>query len=218
MNKAFTMIELVFVLVIIGILSAVIIPSVKTNSLQEAAIQLVSHIRYTQHLALTDDTYKKTDDEWYKKRWQLVFYKGKAADYKIAYTIFSDTAGSSTGNPQETEIAINPQNINQIMTGGYSGANALNIRKVQFIGMPELNIGKKYYVKSKKLYGGCSGSRISFDYLGRPLKGDHDTMTSPYKAAKQRLITKDCKIALKSENEKVIIVIKAETGFVKILM
>lgn len=68
MRKAFTMIELVFVIVVIGILAAVIIPNTRTNPLQEAAIQLLSHIKYTQHLAMTDDTYDENDPNWYKKR------------------------------------------------------------------------------------------------------------------------------------------------------
>ncbi|MDQ7060006.1 MAG: type II secretion system protein [Sulfurimonas sp.] len=67
MKKAFTMIELIFVLVVVGILAAVILPRTKTNPLQEAAIQLLSHIRYTQHLALVDDVYDANDANWYKK-------------------------------------------------------------------------------------------------------------------------------------------------------
>ena len=70
MKKAFTMIELVFVIVVIGILAAVIVPSTRTNPTQEAAVELQSHIRYTQHLALTDDKYGTGD--WYKNRWQVV--------------------------------------------------------------------------------------------------------------------------------------------------
>jgi len=218
MKKAFTMIELVFVIVIIGVLAATIIPSSKSNHLQEAAIQLLSHIRYTQHLAIINDTYDATDDEWYKKRWQLVFFEGVEANNQVAYTIFSDTVGSSTGNPQEIEIALNPLNKNQRMTGGYSGAGALDIRTSDFIGMKELNIGKKYGVLTKTLSGGCSNSRISFDYLGRPLKGDHDTMTSPYNSSisTQRLITSACTITLGDGIDTIVLTIRPETGYTNI--
>ena len=50
MKHAFTMIELVFVIVIAGILSAMIASSFDGNNLRQAADQIVSHIRYTQHL------------------------------------------------------------------------------------------------------------------------------------------------------------------------
>ena len=61
MKKAFTMLELVFVLVVIGILAAVMIPNMQSTALREAAIQVVSHIRYTQHLAMIDDKFDTTD-------------------------------------------------------------------------------------------------------------------------------------------------------------
>ena len=61
MKKAFTMLELVFVIVVAGIIAAVVIPNTKTNPAQEAAIQLLSHIRYTQHLAMVDDKYDSTE-------------------------------------------------------------------------------------------------------------------------------------------------------------
>ena len=73
MKRAFTLLELVFVIVVVGVLAAVIIPSTKTNPVREAAIQLVSHIRYTQHLAMVDDKFDATNNNWYKNRWQIHF-------------------------------------------------------------------------------------------------------------------------------------------------
>jgi len=228
MKKAFSIIELIFVLVIIGILASIILPSTKTDPLDEAAIQLVSHIRYTQHLAMTDDRYdanRKNDDGdiiWYKERWQLVFSKSDFTDNRYAYTIFSDTAGNSTGDASESEIAINPQNANQIMTGGYGEPKAIDIRDTDgFKGMPSLNIGKKYGITDVELDGGCSNNRISFDYLGRPFKGKQSSMKSPYNSGgTQRLIYKDegCKITLThSSGKDITLRITKETGFVCIL-
>ena len=71
MKKAFTMIELVFVIVVIGILAAVIIPNTRTNPAQEGAIDLLSKIKYTQHLAMVDDKYDASNNTWYKNRWQI---------------------------------------------------------------------------------------------------------------------------------------------------
>ena len=214
MKKAFTMIELIFVLVVIGILIAVILPSTRRNPLQEAAVQLQSHIRYTQHLALVDDKFDASDSNWYKKRWQIVFSKGAAANYQPAYTIFSDTAGSSTGNVNATEVARNPENSSQYMTGGYSGAIALDITKSNFNGMKRLNLGMKYGVTSVVLSGGCSNSRIAFDHLGRPLQGDQSTMTGAYSAGTQRLITSDCNVTLSDGTSSITLTIRPETGYV----
>ena len=219
MKKAFTMIELVFVIVVIGILAAVMIPSTRTNPLQEAGVQLLSHIRYTQHLAMVDDKYGENHLDgtvtWYKKRWQLVFFAGAEAENVPAYTIFSDTAGYSTGGVNESEVAINPENSTQYMTGGYSGANALDITDPSFNGMRKMNLGLSYGVSydasGNPLSGGCTNNRIAFDHLGRPMQGDQATMTGAYSPA--RLITTPCVITLSDGTENISIIIQPETGY-----
>jgi len=215
MKKAFTMLELVFVVVVIGILAAFIIPSTKTNPLQEAAIQLISHIRYTQHLAMIDDKYDSSDSEWHKGRWQIVFSNNVKTNNHEAYTIFSDSSGYS-GDPSVTEIAKNPQNDNLLMSGGYTGTVKLDINHKSFIGMKKLNIGMSYGINDISLDGGCSYSRISFDYLGRPFTGDQKTMTGPYSAGTQRLITSVCNIIISSDTGSITITIEPETGYAKI--
>jgi len=216
-NKAFTMMELIFVLVVIGILAVVVIPNTRTNPLQEAAIQLVSHIRYTQHLSMVNDTYDANDANWYKKRWQINFGESTAANNVPAYSIFSDSAGSSTGDIQESELARNPQNPQQVMTGGTPNgplsANRLSYTHPDFIGMKKLNLGMSYGVTSYSLSGGCSNSRISFDNMGRPMKGDQSSMAGPYSAGTQRLITENCLITLSDGNENIYITVTPETGY-----
>ena len=215
MKKAFTILELVFVIVVVGILATYIIPSIKTNPLQEAAIQLVSHIRYTQHLAMIDDKYDSNDPDWHKGRWQIVFSNNVKTNNQEAYTIFSDTPIYS-GDPTVTEIAKNPQNNNLLMSGGYTGTVKLDVNHNSFIGMKKLNIGMSYGIDDISLNGGCSNSRISFDYLGRPFTGDQSTMTGPYSAGTQRLITSVCNITISSEIDSITITIEPETGYAKI--
>ena len=208
-KSALTMLELVFVIVAIGILAAVIIPNTRTNPLQEAAIQLLSDIRYTQHLAVVNDTYDANDADWYKKRWQIVFSNSAHTGNTQAYTIFSDTAGGSTGDAQASEVAINPQNSDQIMTGGYGNGSAINFTSAGFKGMKKLNIGSSYGVTNVTL--SCGGARIAFDYLGRPLSGDHGSMDGPYEP--QRLLTQNCLLTITDGTESTFITIVPETGY-----
>jgi len=232
MKRAFSLIELLFVLVVIGILSAIMIPSTKTDPLQEAAIQLLTHIKYTQHLAMTDDRYnanRKNDDGdviWYKERWQLVFSNSDYTGNRYAYTIFSDTSGNSTGDATASEIAINPQNPNQIMTGGYGDAKTIDFRdKDGFLGMPSLNIGRKYDIEDVQLSEGCSYNRVSFDYLGRPFTGRQSSLDVPYESnindsRRPGLVSENegCKITLThSSDTNITLRISKETGFVCIL-
>jgi len=220
MKKAFTLLELVFVIVIIGIVAAVMIPRTKTHPVKEAAVQLLSDIRYTQHLAMTDDKFDASDVNWYKKRWQIVFGSdSNANDHKVAYTIFSDTSKNSTGDPNPAEIAVNPQNPNQLMCGGYSGANSLDITNAAFKGMKKLNLGMTYGITTLSLKGGCQNNRIFFDYQGRPMQGKQSKMIWAYslKSTYKRLIAQECKIVLSDGIETATIVISPETGYSEIL-
>ena len=214
MKRSFTMLELVFVIVVAGILAAIAIPNTKTNPLQEAAVQLLSHIRYTQHLAMVDDKFNANDNEWYKGRWQLIFYDGLNSNSMPSYTIFSDNP-TYKGDPSSGEIAINPENKNTLMTGGYSGSSYLDVKSPNFIGTNSMNLGMQYGVISYRLNGGCRGARISFDNLGRPLRGDLSTMTAAYSAGTQRLIVSDCIITINSPSESISIPLAAETGYAK---
>ncbi len=216
-RRAFTLLELVFVIVVVGILAVVILPRTKTNPLQEAAVQVVSDIRYTQHLAMMDDKYDKSDVHWYKGRWQIVFGHNSYSNHEWEYTIFSDTksniTGTYSGDPKESEIAKNPQNSNQLMTGGYNNTAALDFSNPNFKGMTKLNIGHSYGITNVHLSGGCSYGRISFDYMGRPFTGDQSTMTGPYTAPTPRLISSDCIVTLSHGTNTIKIVITPETGY-----
>lgn len=73
MKRAFTLLELVFVIVIAGILAFVLIPKSSDTKLLESANQLISHIRYAQQLALNNDQFDPNDKDWYKKMWRIEF-------------------------------------------------------------------------------------------------------------------------------------------------
>ena len=214
------MIELVFVIVVIGILAAIIIPRIKTNPVQEAAIQLVSHIRYTQHLAMMDDKYGE-GSKWYRKRWQIVFINSSKANNQYSYTIFSDA--STTGDPNFTEIAKNPLNSNQIMTGGSSGGEAkLGINHPDFTGMKKLNIGMSYGITDVTFSNSCKvAKRLAFDYIGRPIIGKLGAASGSGGNMKayedDNLLKANCDITLTDGTESAIIRIAPETGYASIL-
>jgi len=107
MKKAFTMLELIFVIVVIGILAAVIIPNTKTNPVAEAAVNLLSQIRYTQHLAIINDKFDPNNASWYKDRWQIVLNGNK-------FSIVSDNNTTFAKNSQ------NNSNLNNIPLKGIS--------------------------------------------------------------------------------------------------
>jgi len=66
-KKAFTMIEFVFVIVIIGIIASTVIPSFKSNTIHEEVIKFIADVRYTQHLGMINDTFDSTNPDWQKQ-------------------------------------------------------------------------------------------------------------------------------------------------------
>ncbi|EQB40190.1 hypothetical protein M947_03975 [Sulfurimonas hongkongensis] len=210
MKKAFTMMELIFVLIVIGILAAVILPEMKSNKLREAAIQVVSHIRYTQHLAMVDDKFDVNDADWYKKRWQIQFNKTIEGEDIWAYTIYSDETLSDNANAIN-EIARDPQNSNQYMSGGASGFILLgDIRRNKKMALQET------YDITNVSFSNCGSTarRITFDHIGRPLFGNPNSANSIY----ERVITDTCNIRLThSSGDIVNIAIEPETGYAHIL-
>ena len=157
MNKrAFTLLEVVFVIVIIGILAALAIPNQKSNMLHKAAEQVANHIRYTQHLAMVDDQFSPNDQTWYKKRWQIRFLNNGTIKY---YDIFSDQ--NKEGNSNANEEAVDPMTKERLGSG-----NTLNTPK------EGVNLTRRYGISS--IQGTCEvdGTRkIGFDYFGRPYLG-----------------------------------------------
>jgi len=235
MRKAFTMIELVFVMVIIAILAFLAIPNFEQNRIRLAAEQLVSHIRYTQHLALIDNKFQpisnnvadiienKRPQYWYKARWQLVFGRSVASNNEWSYSIFSDSPLSVNpdeydGRPSITfgELALNPTNRNQFMSGGHASGNFAwdDSRATK-----SLNIGNEYGVRGLFRNANCGANRIAFDYLGRPIIGDMSNDAS----ATSAMLQNQCVFILCSVDInpctgiQVQIAIEPETGYAHIL-
>ena len=215
LKKAFTLLELIFVVIIIGIIMSIIVSNPKDTKLREAAIQLISHIRYTQHLAMIDDKFAVNDEKakWYKARWQIIFTNGVPTANSAGlpgYTIFSDFMGKRTGHPDREEIALDPLS-QQIITSGVTKSVRLDSKNVY----QKANLGKTYGITDIAISGGCNkGNRISFDYLGRPLTGNLSSYDSSYRS-KKNLISSPCNITLTDSNaQTVTIIIEEETGYI----
>lgn len=216
MKKAFTLLELVFVIVVIGILAALIIPSTRTNPLQEAAIQLVSHIRYTQHLAMIDDKIN-VDNKWFEERWQIRFTADGISEtgYTSAYAVFSDFNGAHSTHPELNELAKDP------LTGGAISGGVTNAVLYDDDGVfSKANLGVSYGIDDITFSSSCQyyGSmRIAFDHLGRPIKGNIGSPSVTTNMDSLKYITQRCDITLHAGSDNVTIAIEAETGYARIL-
>lgn len=221
MKKAFTMLELVFVILIVGILSIAILPSFSRNSLQEAADQLISHIRYTQHLAMLDDKFDINDSKWYLARWTIRFqenvsFGGIPDDGAWTYTIYSDITNYTGHNPDLVGMALNPLVSNKYLSGGYDNTLSTSDAKAS----KELQLNEKYGISNVTFSGGCRSDTlfVSFDYLGRPFNSfPTDSSYELPAAGWHKLLTAACVITLTNGTKNIRISIEPETGYTHIL-
>ena len=239
MKKAFTLVELVLVVVIVGIISAVMVPRLNRSTLDEAASQIISHIRYTQHLALIDDKYDTNDPRWFKERWQIKFSRSVDSQNVWAYSIFSDRSNHDRIPNLKNEIARDPMNAGEVnaagqllkskpgqyLSGGQSGTLELTDSRRN----KKMTLQEAYNINwvsfSKSCSSGNPGTKnqsrnIIFDRIGRPYyyyKGDKDSLgTKPY--TDMLLLQQQCVITLYENSDRtgknVKIAIEPETGYV----
>lgn len=164
-KSAFTLLELVFVIVVLGILASLVLPRLNADKKQEAADAILSDIRYTQHLALLDDKHS-----FYRKKWQKSFWRIGFESCGNSSGIF-EYIGSDMdyqGDIDNKEAATDPANgkkMNWINTETCSkGGDTLTSDRIF--------IKHKYGVTSVSWTGSCNQAQyIGFDHLGRPHQG-----------------------------------------------
>ncbi|MCI7013817.1 MAG: type II secretion system GspH family protein [Campylobacter sp.] len=179
MKKAFTLIELVFVIVVLGILTFALWPKKQPTQALEAARQIVAHIRYTQHLALNDDkfaTHTDTDGtgnniaiDWYKRLWRITFSNPKVVPGCRSggwrYAVYQNISRglSDRGQPNgANEAARNPAQAGKVLSACYSGLSTNT--------SDELNLGQTYKIDRIDFSEFATGGGIQgiiFDELGR---------------------------------------------------
>lgn len=221
MRRAFSLVELVFVVAVVSILASVFAAKFTPNPLVLAANQIASHIRYAQFLALSDDSFDPALNEWHTT-WQIVEFSNINTAKRIKnvcenqncwrYNLYRDKTGSTNLNSlrQATPDPLAPQ---KRLTAGFSpgsmtqeAINALNLK---------LNLTYTYGVKRVRFSGGCVarsegvGLKLRFDELGRVYL---ENSKKPYDNA----ITSTCEISLFDAKGRCWAVrVAAQTSFVR---
>jgi len=207
-KSAFTMIELVFVIIVLGILASVAMDRGDRDLKQEAAETILSHIRLAQQLALSDNKHRSDNNpKWQTSYWRFEYQKCNNVDRYI-YRVGSDM--DLSGGINKIESAIDPTN------GKYIWANG-SCNSFDDLASDESSDVYLYgrfgveHISHSTTAGSCTTQNIGFDYLGRPHSGlgDYKTNNSNF----QKLMTKDCILTFTMSNGDTFqIKIEAETG------
>ena len=208
-RPAFTMIELVMVIVVLGILAALAMPRMERDLRQEAADNILSAIQYTQHMALMDNVngvhHATKPNEWQKKYWRFGISACSGAT-KVFYYVGSDKdMGGGIGN---TEAAIDLAN-GKIMIGS---TTATCDDGVNNNASPKIFLTKKYGIENNVTFSCTNNQYLGFDNLGRP---HVDFGPADLDVAWNAPVTNDCNLTFSFEDasiSSVIITVEKETG------
>ena len=203
-RMAFTMIELVLVIVVLGILAALAMPRLDRDLQQEAADTILSNIRYTQHLALTDDKHRFNDPTWQRAFWRITF--DNCSGGNLFLTVGTDMDGQ--GDIDSNEATLDPSNGKPMFWD-----NGLSCQSGDDLSASSENIfvGKKFGVTAINGSGSCNGVQyIGFDHLGRPHTGFTDSTIPDYSS----YINTRCTFTFTmSSGPALVINIEPETGY-----
>ena len=202
-KSAFTMLELVFVIVVLGIIASLAMPRLDRDLTQEAADTVLSNIRYTQHMALSDFRQSFTQPKWQMSFWKINFEK--CSDNGIFIGIGSDK--DYMGDTNMEEAAVDPANGLPMFWRNTSSCKDGGDNTVS----DSIFLTKKFGVTSVAGTGGCAGLKhIGFDHLGRP----HVSFSATTSPAYGSYMNTACTFTFTmSDNETFAISIEPETGY-----
>lgn len=196
---AFTMLELVFVIIVIGILAVLAMPSFTTNPLQQAAQQVASHIRYTQHLAIVDDVYDPAQAHWWYARPQISFRTCTNGDRY--YYVGNDRNLDSPTNIDKNESSLDPLTKKYLYWNNDCDITMHSDQEAALLLTHTYNVS---------VSPATNCATISFDSFGRPYNSF--STTNSYSG----LLTNACTILLNHSDGNATITVQPETGYVSV--
>jgi len=208
---AFTMIELVFVIVVLGIIAAVAIPKVDRDRTQEAADSILADIRYAQHMAMVDfrqQSIGTNATQWQRSFWQIKIEScGNDTGFFVSIGADKDYGGDiNTG-----EAAIDPSNGKPMFW-----RNTVDCAPGDDLSSASENIfiTKKFGVTAINVTGtGCS-QHIGFDHLGRPHSGFSSSTSPDYSTYLKNSCTFTFTV---KDSDNFSIIVQPETGYAQIV-
>lgn len=123
-KKSFLLIELIFVIVLISIISYTLIPKKTDIKLDQITKRLKLYLNQTRYQALIDDKYSLEESLWFKKRWTLKFFRCRKSVGGIYYVIYSNN--NMSGHPSREDSLKDPLTKEYIYSTNKCEENSLD--------------------------------------------------------------------------------------------
>jgi prepilin-type N-terminal cleavage/methylation domain-containing protein len=205
-KSAFTLIELIFVIIVLGILASLAMDRMDRDIKTEASETILADIRLAHQLALRDNKHlPDNNSSWQKAYWRVDFN----IDDNYRYAVVSDRDLSSSITKDESAIDAS--------TGKYLYNDLSNDSSLS----KKVLLEEKFSIMDINSSGGCDLDEekqvisIAFDYLGRV----HSNAFSYEDANFSNILTDDCNLTFTistSESnilDNFIITVCQETGY-----
>ena len=209
-HNAFTMIELIIIIVVIGILATYTVPRMHRNNRLEAMQYILNMVRYTQNLALHDNKQNDTNTSWQKAYWR--FSVNRCSGSSDIYLYIGSDANYN-GSIDVNEVALDPANSKPMFGGGTLNCSASSNDAKDY--SPNSLIKSKFGITNFKFAGCGFGTTqyLGFDNFGRVYRKFGSSTRPDYSSYSS---SKDCTIEFEfgnSNESNFTIHVVPETGY-----
>jgi len=203
-KKSFTLLELIFVISIIAIITSQVTLKNNISKLKLAKQQIILHLKYLRYIAMIDNKYDNTDPLWFRERWTLKFLNCNKNIGGLYYVIYSDK--NQNGHISKNETLKDPLTNNYLYSYQCKEDNLYDKNNLVLL-------TKKYGIKDIKISCNDTSSvgQISFDSSGEA----YSRLSTKNNDIKKYRLKSNCIIEIYDKNSKEMIVINANTGFIE---
>jgi len=204
-KKSFSLLELLFIIVIIAIVSFGFFPKNIKNDLNLAASKIIIHLKNTRYQAMIDNKFNHDDEFWFRERWTLKFQNCQKSIGGLYYVVYSDTNHGGHINKSET---LKDPLTQKWLYSNYDCEASSNESK-------DILLTKEYGVTKVNI--SCNNTstigQLSFGYDGQVYTKLGTKNNDTYKY----LLKEPCNINLYDKsNNKVTILIEPNTGYIRL--
>jgi hypothetical protein len=157
---AFSLIELIFTVVLVSIIASQFIPKNNLSKLNLAADKIILYLKYTRYVAMIDNKFDASDTKWYKARWTLKFLNCRKSVGGLYFVIGSEKSPYG-GQLSEDECAKDPITNKWLYSSNYCKLDedrSKYILLTQEYGVTRVDIYCNKYSKHNKISFGADGN------------------------------------------------------------